>query len=513
MNNIKNMYGVSVGDTHYLATFKREGRVVDSGKKSMSLGTTVAGAAKRQVAVSESGNRFAVKYNEFREAQYRSPASHYINLSKVLYDPELDVEVAMVDNEEVSDDTWTLMLESEKQFDIEISVLKSELTPLWAKHYVAKYLGIIYDVDEIESSQKSINDQISKLTINKKQWSDFADWMKKLLSSQDGVNNAGFMKMRVFNLYQQIINASKKDKIRLLDLVSEYNLACSDRAVVGLEKAEVLAQFINVGEDLKLNVLILEFKRHLIQTELVSAASPESVASYLFYSLYFNEILGLRNQNKMMSHVSLANKRSFDESIDAIFKRITVEDLVGFISSHEMFQEAYFQEYMKIVDRLQGEIGNLDYDDPKIGELNNEYHNVTNYFYQDRARKLLLTKGFITNNVGYLDPAVLPGTNMLEPKQLGRRLMANAFYDPFMNYLTHLVLDCVKSCMLLFLPENFVHRFDIVLWVLSALLVLGMLSILSNFLFNLSQSSILSHSGIIIYLLPIRWVNRIIPLA
>lgn len=337
--------------------------------------TTATQALKNQARADETANPFALKYNEFRKKQYASQAQSYVNLNKILYDPEIDSKTENeIDRGVVSNNCWKLILESDKQFDIEIAKLKSELTPLWAKHCIAKYIGIIYDLNELEVKQNDINKQISKLMAAKKSWSGFSIWVKKLLTSADGCANPDFIKSRVFNLYQQMLNASEKDKNRLLDLVFEYSRACDDRAIVGLEKAEVIAQFINVGENLKLNVLILEFKRHLIQTELVPAASEESIETYLFYSLYLNGILKLRNQNKFMKHVLVAfNPHSFDEVISAIFKRMTVEDLVGFISNHELFQESYYQEYMAIVDRLQGEIADLDYDDPRIVELNNKY--------------------------------------------------------------------------------------------------------------------------------------------
>ncbi len=469
MNNIKELHNLKIdANTSYLSIFNRVGRTVNFGF-SESAGSRTTAAEALKVNVDARGNPFAGKYNKFRNAQYGSEAPYYVNLSKVLYDPEINFEVENgADSGVVSDDCWKSMLENEKQFDKQISKLKSELTPLWAKHCIAKYLGIIYKVDEIEAEQKAINKKINALVTRKKQWSDFSKWMVKLLSSSDGLNNVAFIKMRVFNLYQQIMHVSGKDQNRLLDLVSEYSTACEDRAVVGLEKAEVIAQFIAAGEDLKLNVLILEFKRHLIQTELVPAVSRESVETYLFYSLYFNELLGLRNQNKSMNSPFIAVKRSFDVSVEAIFKRMTVEDLIGFISSHELFQEAYHDEYMAIVDELQGAIADLDYDDPRILELNNVYQKVTNFFYQEKAQKLLVEKGFITVDVDYEAPDMCPGANIIEPKQLSSRLIEDS--SRLIGYMSLVFFEKLKILMSLVVSEEFINRNDVYLFYATQLL-------------------------------------------
>lgn len=433
---------------------------VENGKEKAKSRAAVANSMKKPLGVNDPGNRFAAKYNEFRSKQCASQAPYYINLNKVLYDEEVKYEVEDSVGD-VSDDYWKIMGESEKQFDIEINHLKSELRPLWAKHCIAKYLGIIYNREEIESREKEVNKRINELSNAKKAWGEFSSWAKKLLTSQEGKNNPGYIKTRVANLYQQILQASEKDKNRLLDLVMEYNLACPDRAIVGLEKAEVVAEIINAGEDLKLNVLILEFKRHLIQTELVIDSQSESVETYLFYSIYLNDVLGLKNKNKSMAFASMAVKRSFENSINAVFKRMTVEDLIGFISNHEMFQEAYQEEYRKIIDGLQGEIADLDFDDPlyeqKAIELDNKYKRTVSCFYQDKAQELLLEKGFITEDVNYEDPEALPGAQILEPKQLACRLMENS-NTPILIFCANVLFEQLRPFALLIVSEEWINN-------------------------------------------------------
>lgn len=386
---------------------------------------------------------FATKYWEFRKSQYENPSDCYLNLNKVLYDPEIsslgDAEII----QNVTNEDWKLMYEWHKQYTNEITALKQNLTTLWIKHCIAHYLNIIYKTTDIESQQKEINDQIAKLTDKQKHWENFAVWMDKLLQSEDGIKNPNMIKSRVFNLYKQIMDGSDNQQ-SLLSIISEYSDACVDRAVVGLEKAETRMQVSKLGEDLAINVLILEFKRHLIQLELVPMDSRESVETYLFYSLYFNDVLMLKNKNSLMSFAQVAQRSSLSDSINKIFKRITIEDLVGFISNHEIFHKNYEKEYAEIVDRLQGKIAEMDFNDPEIVTVNNEYINVTSNFYQDKAKVLLMKKGFLTPDVNYEDPSSFSKMKLPESKEFFNRLLTSSSWN-FVQYIMVYQLDTIRS--------------------------------------------------------------------
>lgn len=459
-----------------------------------------------QSRIQISGNRFANKYVEFRKKQFESPSDLYLDLNKVLYDEKMTFALENDNVSEVSKDYWQLMINTKQQFEIEIKELNKELTKLWGKHLLAKYLGI-GSINEIEAKQNSINQRVNLLTSNKKLWCDFATCVDKLLSSAEGKSNPDFMKTRVFNIYQQIINASEKDKRRLLDIISEYSTACNDRALVGLERAEIVAPLIRIGDDLLLNVLILEFKRHLIQIELVPTNSRESVETYLFYSIYFNEILMLKNKNKSMDYASIASKHSFDEAINAVLKRMTVEDLVGFISGHEMFQEAYQKEYTQIVDGLMGEIADMAFDDPNIMTINNKYKHVVDCFYQEKARELLCEKGFITANVNYNDPNSFSEANIPEPRQLSDRLMhASALNRILILYFVDRLYAILQTLTVLCMPENYSSRIVPRLYGLSFLLIISV-----NFFINinfLAPLSLLTFSLVWWPFIPTNWIIR-----
>lgn len=336
------------------------------------------------------------KYFAFRqvqldeEARFTGKGSYCcINLAKVLYDREMSVVQDDLEVGKVSDEDW-------------------EDTGLAHEQLRARVEHLRQDVSYAESEE--LQEQVDALEKEWVLWERFSVWMKKILSSRDALDSPEgecSIKWRVISLYDQIVCMKDGDKIRLLELIGDHSDDCSDRAVVGLEKAETVVQLIH-SDDKLVNVLVLMFKKYLIEVEIAAKSLSggvddqyylkESLESYLFYCTHLREVLGLDTRNIAMLHDSYAVKYTFDEVIDRVFKRLTVDDLVGFIACNGVFRDVYHKEFMSYYNSME----NLDFSNPVYLEK------MMEDFYVEKSKNLLLMAGFIVEGTKYDDPYSFP---------------------------------------------------------------------------------------------------------
>lgn len=324
-------------------------------------------------------NLFELKYHSFRTAQLRSGQPYYLNLCKFLYDREIEC-LDLIGND------WNLIAEMANRFAN----------------------GTEHEEGETISS--------SRLDL-RPLWACFLQWTKQLQASKDAESDLGrnFILARIKSLYLRIVSESDEYKRCLLEVIAKNSSKCPDRAVVGLEKVELIAQLMSLGDDFMINILVLAFKRHLISTELVPLNSKESVETYLYYSILLDEILMLKNGNKLMLYPESAVKQSTGKVLDKLFGRLTIEDLEGFVADNKIFRKRALQEndedtavYLKELAEIQEAVYLLDPGNLEMGALKNRREITTDNFFKSKARKYLIQKGFITKDVNYEDPGSFP---------------------------------------------------------------------------------------------------------
>lgn len=349
----------------------------------MFLGKIIGEQRLAQDLKVEINNSFELNYFSYRRTQMGSQEAYYLNIHKVLYDRK----IRMIDEE-----------------DVLMNVNFSDWYCMF-KTYVH------FEDEEIEELQKE-----------KEIWMSFSEWMNLLICSKDAENKEGWqqIKNRVWRLYLNIISSKHEDKMRLLKIIKKHSENCADGAIVGLERSEIMARFMHCGEALLINLLVLEFKKCVIKSEFVPQ-SKESNESYLYYCLLLNDVMMLKMKNETMLFHQIVKKYSFDEICKRIFGRMTIEDLVGFISQHKLYRKVKFDEndidrikYLENISSIKNEIEKLDpkKDEKEIILLFGQLERITDKFYEVKALAILVRRGFITSNSNYKDPSFFPSIKM-----------------------------------------------------------------------------------------------------
>lgn len=164
-----------------------------------------------------------------------------------------------------------------------------------------------------------------------------------VLKVQDAKTSAGknYIKQRLCAMVDYISdpknNISEDNLKKIIELFADGAIACPDRAIVFLEKAEIQLKLIKSPEHF-FNILFNSFKRQMIELTFLDFNNKENIETILYQLNRFNELLHLGAQaNMLYEHV--AKKGSFLTDASKLLQAFNKDALVAFFLSFPEVEE------------------------------------------------------------------------------------------------------------------------------------------------------------------------------
>ncbi len=162
----------------------------------------------------------------------------------------------------------------------------------------------------------------------------------------------------------------------ILTVIAENSQRCQDRALSGLDEAEAYVRLgSNPTKEALLSILVLNYKKEVLNAAGVLPNSSETVEQHLFMMTHFNKVLGLGIQRgTTMGFSGCGNMRRLDESLAAFLEAVSLDGVVDFIEHNPLWAPELKAEKDRInaeanalmdkVDKLFED--NADWDDAEL---------------------------------------------------------------------------------------------------------------------------------------------------
>ena len=170
----------------------------------------------------------------------------------------------------------------------------------------------------------------------------------KTSDAKTTLNGVARMAKRVANIimFLKKLDLTQAEDLKiaqeLIDIMDSAGGACPDRAIVGLEKAELFVKMRQQDGAYILNVIANMFKLIMLEsyeTGLINPNQAENIETYLYYTLKFNDILNLGVSTNTMLYEDCAQKKPLEIALTLLYEKIVADRFIGFAASQSAFRE------------------------------------------------------------------------------------------------------------------------------------------------------------------------------
>ena len=168
-------------------------------------------------------------------------------------------------------------------------------------------------------------------------------WFTRLMECKQSGTPKGknFIRNRVKNIvaFLKTIDQEKAKLIIEKDIIDNAQ-NCSDRALSGLDNAEVMIKIVQARTIPEtLGAIIQKFKKNVLEM-ILDRWKNEVVEEYLYLALLFNEYFALGLPTTKMAYAHFGNHKTFDEALRKFLQHIHYEGIINMIMSEAVWLKA-----------------------------------------------------------------------------------------------------------------------------------------------------------------------------